>query len=96
MKKKKLLFTIFVFVFLLPAFIVLSFKMWTINYAKHREIKANLVSHPDLLPTKEMAKITSFWFSNARADLYWLEAIQYIGSNAISAEYKKYYIHLLI
>lgn len=95
MKKKKLLFTIFVFVFLLPAFIVLSFKMWTINYAKHREIKANLVSHPDLLPTKEMAKITSFWFSNARADLYWLEAIQYIGSNAISAEYKKYLYPLI-
>lgn len=91
----KLLFTIFVFVFLLPAFIVLSLKMWTINYAKHREIKANLVSHPDLLPTKEMAKITSFWFSNARADLYWLEAIQYIGSNVISAEYKKYLYPLI-
>ncbi len=89
-KKIKLLLILFVIIFIIPGFIFLSFKMGTINYAKHREIRSNVVSHPDLLPNKEMAKLTSFWFANARADLYWLEAIQYIWSNAISSEYKKY------
>lgn len=90
MKKNKLLLILLVLIFIIPSFVVLSFKMGTINYAKHREIRENVVSHPDLLPNKEMSKLTSFWFANARADLYWLEAIQYIGSNAISSEYKKY------
>lgn len=60
------------------------------NYEKHIEIKQNLVKHPEYLPTKETAKYTAFWFKNLRADLYRLQAIQYIWSNAISSEYKKY------
>jgi hypothetical protein len=37
-----------------------------------------LVNHPEFLPKKEIAKYTSFGFNNARADYYWLQAIQYI------------------
>jgi len=61
-----------------------------INYKKHIDIKQNLVKHPENLPTKETALLTSFWFKNLRADLYWLQTIQYIWWNAISSEYKKY------
>ena len=60
------------------------------NYLKLKEAKSVVVSHPELLPKKEFAKYTSFWYSNLRADIYWLEAVQYIWSNAISSEYKKY------
>lgn len=60
------------------------------NYKKHIEIKQNIINHPEYLPTKETAKKTAFWFKNLRADLYWLKTVQYIGSNAISSDYKKY------
>jgi len=61
-----------------------------INYVKARTIKLNIVKHPENLPTKEMAFNTSFGFKNLKADLYWLETIQYIWWNAVSSEYKKY------
>ncbi len=89
-KKIKFLLTFFTILFILPFFVFFSFKMESINYVKHREIKANLVSHPELLPNKEILKLTSFGFANIRADYYWMQAIQYIWANAISAEYKKY------
>lgn len=60
------------------------------NYIRHIEIKQNLVEHPENLPEKETALKTSFWFKNLRADIYRLETIQYIWSNVIWAEYKKY------
>lgn len=66
------------------------YKINELNYTKHKEIKRSLVDHPENLPKKEIAKDTSFWFSNLRADIYWLEAIQYIWWNAIWSEYKKY------
>jgi len=66
-----------------------------INYKKIREIKLNTVEHPENLPTKEMAVNTSIWFRNLKADFYWLEAIQYIWSNAISSKYKKYLYSML-
>jgi hypothetical protein len=47
------------------------------------------------LPTKETAKKTAFWFKNLRADLYWLQTIQYIWWNAISSDYKKYLFIIL-
>lgn len=64
------------------------------NYNKHVEIKQDLIEHPENLPTKETAVNTSFWFKNLKADLYWLQTIQYIGWNAISSEYKKYLYHI--
>ena len=60
------------------------------NYYKHKIIKENLIKHPENLPTKETAINTSFWYKNLKADIYWLETIQYIWWNAISSEYKKY------
>jgi hypothetical protein len=77
-KKIKFLLTFFTILFILPFFVFFSFKMESINYVKHREIKANLVSHPELLPNKEILKLTSFGFANIRADYYWMQAIQYI------------------
>jgi hypothetical protein len=61
-----------------------------LNYRKYIEIQKNFVDHPENLPTKEVAKNTAFWFKNLKADLYWLQTIQYIGWNAISSDYKKY------
>lgn len=71
------------------------YKMSEINYKKHLEIKETFVSHPELLPTKDTAKYTAMWFKNFRADLYWLQAIQYIWWNAINSEYKKYLFAML-
>lgn len=70
--------------------IVWFFKVNSLNYLKHIEIRDNFVKHPEKLPTNTFAKNTSFWFNNLRADIYWIETIQYIGSNAVSSKYKKY------
>ncbi|MCT4617598.1 MAG: hypothetical protein N4A38_05320 [Candidatus Gracilibacteria bacterium] len=60
------------------------------NYKKHLEIKQVKVDHPELLPDATSAKFISSGYSNVLADKYWLEAIQYIGGNAMASEYKKY------
>ncbi|MCP4522773.1 MAG: hypothetical protein GY828_00985 [Candidatus Gracilibacteria bacterium] len=60
------------------------------NYGKHVQIRDNYVNHPESLPKPDIAKLSSFGFSNLRADLYWLQTIQYIGGNAVSSDYKKY------
>jgi len=65
------------------------------NYKTIRKIKLNTINHPEWLPKKNIAKITSFWFSNVKADYYWLETIQYIWANAIKSEYKKYLYKML-
>jgi len=62
----------------------------TLNYMKEKQIQSLYVNHPEMLPTSEAAEASSFGFRNVIADLYWLQAIQYIGSNAIDGEYKKY------
>ncbi len=67
----------------------------TQNYNIHSEIKINIVEHPEYLPTKEVAINSSFWFKNLKADIYWLETIQYIWSNALSSEYKKYLFSII-
>lgn len=61
-----------------------------INYQKHIQIRDNYVDHPEWLIKTEIAKVTSFWFESLRANLYWLETIQYIWWTAASSEYKKY------
>ena len=82
---KKILFSLF-FIILLSSFYYINNQ----NYKKHSDIKENLVRHPENLPTKKTALATSFWFKNLRADIYWLQTIQYIWWNAISSDYKKY------
>ncbi|PID87465.1 hypothetical protein CSB07_01500 [Candidatus Gracilibacteria bacterium] len=85
LKMKKILF-ILMLIFILFNF----YKINLSNYSKSKEIQDNLVKHPENLPTKEFALKTSFGFKNVRADIYRLKTIQYIGSNAVSSEYKKY------
>lgn len=71
------------------------YKINELNYKKHIEIKISFVEHPENLPTKEAASNTAFWFKNLKADIYWLKAIQYIWSNAIWSEYKKYLFFMI-
>jgi len=71
------------------------YKINELNYQKHIQISQNYVQHPDQLPKKELALQTSFWFKNLRADLYWLETIQYIWWNAISSDYKEFLFIIL-
>jgi hypothetical protein len=49
-----------------------------------------VVDHPEFIPTAASVRFTSAGFDALIADLYWLGAIQYIGGNAIGAEYKQY------
>lgn len=74
---------------------MLGFFVSAKNYEKHREIKFQLVKHPENLPKPELAAKTTFGFSNVIADKYWLQTIQYIGGNAISSEYKKFLFVIL-
>ncbi len=67
----------------------------TENYRVHKTLQAERVNHPESLPWKEAAKFSSLWFKNLAADLYWIEAIQYIWSNALRSEYKKYLFAIL-
>ena len=67
----------------------------SLNYIKNKEIKASFIEHPENLPTKETAVNTAFGFKNIKADFYWLEAIQYIWSNAVWSEYKKYLFSMI-
>lgn len=87
---RKLLFLIVLF-FILFGF----FQINKLNYWKHLQIRDNLVNHPEWLPKKEVAKNTSFWFKNLRADYYRLQTIQYIWGNVIGSEYKKYLFEIL-
>ncbi len=68
----------------------LFYKINELNYIKQKQIQDTLVNHPENLPKNEVAKVTSFWFKNLRADFYRLKTIQYIWWNAIKSEYKKY------
>lgn len=87
MKKiNKRLITIGLLIIILVGF----YNVNEINYKKHVEIKKSFVEHPENLPTKQTAVNSSFGFRNLRADIYWLETIQYIWWNAIWSEYKKY------
>lgn len=87
---KKIIIIVFITIFLFS-----FFKINENNYLRHLEIKENLVNHPENLPSKDIAKATAFWFKNVRADIYWMETIQYIGSNVFHSEYKKYLFSIL-
>lgn len=92
MKKitKRLTTWLFLIIALIWFYIVNS-----LNYNKHIQIKRSFVEHPENLPTKEVAKNSSFWFKNLRADIYRLQTIQYIWWNALWSEYKKYLFVML-
>lgn len=86
MKKRKYIIWFIIISLIISLFVYIN----KINFEKHIEIRNNYVNHPDGLINKDIAKATSFWFANLRADFLWLQIIQYIGWNAISAEYKQY------
>lgn len=92
MKKinKKIITTI-----ILTLTIISFYKINEINYSKHIEIKRSFIKHPENLSTKETALASSFWFKNLKADIYWLETIQYIWWNAFGSEYKKYLYQII-
>jgi len=71
------------------------YKIAELNYAKTKQIQESIVNHPENLPQTELAKVTSIGFKNLKADWYWLRAVQYIGSNALESEYKKYLFEVL-
>jgi len=87
----KFVFVIFILIWVSFAFFYVNQK----NYIKLREIKLKEVYHPEFLPTSEFAKATAFGFENTKADIYWLETIQYIWANAVSSAYKKYLYKIL-
>jgi len=89
MRQKKAIKKIW-FILSLIFVLFLFYKINDLNYTKQTQIQDSYVNHPENLPTNDVAKITSFWFKNLRADLYRLKTIQYIGWNALAAEYKKY------
>ena len=60
------------------------------NHSVYRQIKRSIVSHPEFIPTSNAVKIGAAGFETIVGDFYWLGAIQYIGDNAVSAEYKRY------
>jgi len=89
-KKLKKLLSFFWVLILIALFGAIFYHINNLNYIKIKEIKLKTVNHPEFLPTSNFAKITAFGFKNTKADVYWLETIQYIWSNAISSVYKKY------
>lgn len=92
MKKiNKRLITISLLILVLISF----YQINSLNYEKHIKIKQSFIDHPENLPTKETALNSSFGFKNLRADIYWLETIQYIWWNAIWSEYKKYLFSII-
>lgn len=93
--KKTTPIKIFLFFLIISIILTAFYHINNKNYQKIKLIQFTYIKHPESLPTKEVAKYTSFWFQNLRADLYWLQAIQYIWSNAIAAEYKKYLFVML-
>lgn len=89
--------------FILPLFLVITllvsgsvfFRVNTNeNYQAHLEVERNVIEHPEFIPTASSVKIASSGYASLVSDFYWLDTIQYIGSNAISASYKAYLYEL--
>jgi hypothetical protein len=76
MKKNKIMKIIILILIIISFFSF--YKINNLNYLKHNKIRKNIINHPEFLPKPETAKYTSFGFANLRADIYWLESIQYI------------------
>lgn len=74
---------------------------WFFRYASevvrpvHEAIEYNLVQHPEFIPQASDVRLISSGFDNLLADFYWLSAIQYVGENAVTAEYKRFLFEML-
>jgi len=60
------------------------------NYLQQKIIQNDIVNHPEKLPSSRAAALSSFGFTHMAADMYWLRAVNYIGTNVVQWEYKKY------
>ncbi|EKE29202.1 MAG: hypothetical protein ACD_2C00208G0003 [uncultured bacterium (gcode 4)] len=87
--KKNLILLLFTW-FTLGSVICFYYIGGFVNYPVHLEVRSNIVNHPEFVPSKTFVKAASAWYDNVVADIYWLDSIQYIGSNALASEYKKY------
>lgn len=87
----KKIFLIILLILALSSFYFINIK----NYEKIVTINRNAIGHPENLPTKEVAKSYALWFKNLKADIYWIETVQYIWWNALSSDYKKYLYSIL-
>lgn len=80
----------------------LSASGWFFQYAAettrpvHLAIEYRLVQHPEFIPQADDVRLIASGFDNMIADFYWLSAIQYVGENALSAEYKRYLYEMLM
>ena len=72
-----------------------AYQVNTQNYLIYRDGELAKINHPEGLPDSKTAAFSSFGFQNMMADMYWLRTIQYIGSNAIDGEYKKYLYEMM-
>ncbi len=61
----------------------------------HSAIEDRLIEHPEFIPQARELRIVSSGFDNLIADYFWLSAIQYVGENAVTAEYKRYLYEML-
>lgn len=81
------------------AFVVISGWLFHVSSIQektfHDVVERNLVKHPEFIPAASDVRLASSGFDNMIADLYWLSAIQYVGENAIAADYKKYLYEML-
>ena len=87
----RIVFTVFLLIPLFTAFFFINQS----NYAFKQDVQAQLIEHPERLPRAEFAELMFPWFSNITANIYWLQAIQYVGRNAVSSEYKMYFYEMM-
>lgn len=84
----------FTVIFLIPI-LISYFHINQDNFSFRREVQAQLVQHPERLPKAEYSELMFPGFSNITANVYWLQAIQYVWRNAVSSEYKMYFFEMM-
>ncbi len=87
---KKIFFYFIIIIFITLSWVFFYYFWNNVNYSFHKDIKYNVVYHPDFIPKSYTVKLSSAWFWNLVSDFYWISAVQYIWSNVMSSEYKKY------
>lgn len=95
MKKITKDFLTIIVLFIIISWFFLMFLFNKIWLEARNNLSSIKINHPEFVEKKESSLATSFGFRNLKADILWLRAINYIWSNAISAEYKKYLFEIL-
>lgn len=80
---------LFTFLFIILSVTLFYFASMS-EYTNHIELRRAIVNHPEFIPTASSIRLAAGGYENVAADSYWLQAIQYIGSNAVSSVYKEY------